>query len=94
MGAPITYVSPRLKRDGGQDANDLGTSYLSLINDLMAAKRTDTRELQKSLEEQKKSNDILATQLMEAEAKAAEHERALQEFRDKLAATLHGQVSP
>lgn len=90
-GAPITYASPRLKRDGGQDANDLGTSFLSLINELMAAKRTDTRQLQKTLEDQKKTNDILASQLREAQEKAAEQECTLQDFREKLlAATMHG----
>lgn len=58
----------------------------------MAAKRTDTRQLQKSLEDQRKTNEALADQLRQAEEKAAEQERALQEFRDRLsAATLHGQ---
>lgn len=58
----------------------------------MAAKRTDTRQLQKSLEDQRKTNEALADQLRKSEEKAAEQERALQEFRDRLSvATLHGQ---
>lgn len=84
-GAAINYASPRLRRDGRDNTNELATNFMSLINTVMASKRADTMELQKKLDAERQENALMRARLDNALFLAAENANALQEVRTMLA---------
>ncbi|KAF9521333.1 hypothetical protein CPB83DRAFT_745555, partial [Crepidotus variabilis] len=71
-GAPIHYASPRLARDGGEQSNELATNFLRLIKLVESSKRTDTLQLQRSLNETQEKNLRLEARLREIETQIQE----------------------
>ncbi|KAF9525559.1 hypothetical protein CPB83DRAFT_838019 [Crepidotus variabilis] len=72
---PIHYSSPQPARDGGEESNVLATKFLQLIKLVESSKRTNTIQLQHSLDETQHKYAKLEAQLRAVEAQVQEQEQ-------------------
>ncbi|KAF9521278.1 hypothetical protein CPB83DRAFT_778957, partial [Crepidotus variabilis] len=83
-GSPIHYASPRLRRDGGPETNDLATNLLQLIKQVEDRRRIDVMELQKNLREMELHKSALSQQVFELEMRVQNEQQKHRQDQERL----------